>query len=608
MEKKLIIFTDSGDTLIDEGSQVFDGRGIVTGADFIPGAKQVFEDLCAEGYRIALVADGEWESFQNVYRGNGCGYCFEQWIVSEVVGHQKPHVSMFDTAMEKMGLCSHDKPRIVMVGNNLKKDIAGANRYGITSIWLDWSPRYFHTVEEADWQPDYTVKTPGELYELIRRLEGELEAGGVLKGTGKNVRRKAASSAEGTAGERAGNTAFSCEGENLGDGGGLSARAARKLALVTEAFTKILYEEDETFLKNMQDHNLAGDDIEKYRYWEWTQGVGLFGLWKLFCHERAGACADGAQCRRSSECAALSGIAGCKAAPPDAEKCLAVLRGYYDRQLSAGFPALNVNTAAPYLTMSFLAEYTGEEKYMEPCRRAAAEIMETFPRTAEGGFQHKTSDSLNEQELWDDTLYMTVLFLANMGRILKDARMVQEAQYQFLLHEKYLCDRVSGLWYHGWTFAGRNHFAGAFWGRGNCWVTMAIPEFLAIVPEDGPVRRMLIQTLKRQVESLAQYQGKNGMWHTLVDDPDSYVEASATCGFAYGILKAVEDGLIDPSYRGVARKALPAILDCISGEGVVRQVSYGTPMGRTDKNFYREIELKPMPYGQALAMLFLSAV
>ena len=137
---------------------------------------------------------------------------------------------------------------------------------------------------------------------------------------------------------------------------------------------------------------------------------------------------------------------------------------------------------------------------------------------------------------------------------------------------------------------------------------MAIPEFLAIVPEDGPVRRLLIQSLQRQVESLVRYQSENGMWHTLVDDADSYVEASATCGFAYGILKAVKDGLIDPAYREAAWKALPAILDCISEEGIVRQVSYGTPMGRTDRNFYKEIEQKPMPYGQALAMLFLSEV
>ena len=216
-----------------------------------------------------------------------------------------------------------------------------------------------------------------------------------------------------------------------------------------------------------------------------------------------------------------------------------------------------------------------------------------------------TSDSVNEQELWDDTLYMTVLFLANMGRILKDDKMTEEAQYQFLLHEKYLCNKVTGLWYHGWTFKEKNNFAGAFWGRGNCWITMAIPEFLSISDCSGSVRRFLTGVLQRQIESLQKYQAENGMWHTLVDDPTSYLEASATCGFAYGILKAVKDGLVERKYLDVAKKALHPVLECISDTGVVNQVSYGTPMGRESKDFYKTIELKPMPYGQAMAILFL---
>ena len=36
-KKKLIIFTDSGDTIIDEGTQVYDERGIVQEARFSPG-------------------------------------------------------------------------------------------------------------------------------------------------------------------------------------------------------------------------------------------------------------------------------------------------------------------------------------------------------------------------------------------------------------------------------------------------------------------------------------------------------------------------------------------------------------------------------------------
>ena len=348
----------------------------------------------------------------------------------------------------------------------------------------------------------------------------------------------------------------------------------KKLSKLIQAFCPILYEDDETFLEGMKGRNLAGDDIRRYQHWEWTQGVGLFGLWKLFSNTRE-------------------------------EKYLDILTRFFDAQMEIGFPALNVNTMAPFLTMSYVGEYLDSETYLAPCREAAAWIMDRFPRTEEGGFQHMTSDTLNDQELWDDTLFMTVLFLANMGRIEGKQAYIEEAKHQFLLHAKYLADPKTGLWYHGWTFNGRHNFAGAFWGRGNCWVTIAIPEFLQMADPGREVRKTLTDLLVKQVESLKAYQDPGGMWHTLIDDPDSYVEASATCGFAYGILKAVHTGLIDPAYEALAEKALAPILDCISEDGVVHQVSYGTPMGRESKDFYKKIELKPMPYGQALAMLFL---
>ena len=348
-----------------------------------------------------------------------------------------------------------------------------------------------------------------------------------------------------------------------------------KLLKLIEAFSPILYEDDEIFLENMKDRNLAGDDIRLYQHWEWTQGVGLYGLWKLFSITKE-------------------------------QKYLDMLVKFFDQQLAIGFPALNVNTVTPFLTMSYVGEHLNSEKYLKPCREAAKWIMEHFPRTQEGGFQHMTSDTLNDQELWDDTLFMTVLFLANMGRIEKKQQYIDEAQYQFLLHAKYLADPNTGLWYHGWTFNGRHNFAGAFWGRGNCWVTIAIPEFMQMVNCDATVRIELIQVLRKQVESLEKYQDVSGMWHTLIDDPTSYVEASATCGFGYGILKAVHTGLIDEKYEQVALKALSPILGYISDTGVLSQVSYGTPMGRESKDFYKNIELRQMPYGQALAMLFLA--
>ena len=67
-------------------------------------------------------------------------------------------------------------------------------------------------------------------------------------------------------------------------------------------------------------------------------------------------------------------------------------------------------------------------------------------------------------------------------------------------------------------------------------------------------------------------------------------------------------GLIDAGYRVYAEKALAPVLECIDEDGIVQKVSYGTPMGRESKDFYRQIPIKSMPYGQALAMLFLMEI
>ncbi len=50
-----------------------------------------------------------------------------------------------------MGLTNADKSRIIMVVKNLKKAAAGANRQSLTAVWRDWTPRYFRTEEEPDW-------------------------------------------------------------------------------------------------------------------------------------------------------------------------------------------------------------------------------------------------------------------------------------------------------------------------------------------------------------------------------------------------------------------------------------------------------------------------
>lgn len=353
-----------------------------------------------------------------------------------------------------------------------------------------------------------------------------------------------------------------------------------KLDLLVASFNKVLYEPDAYGLENLKRHNLAGDDPERYRHWEWPQGVGLYGMWKLYEKTRK-------------------------------PEYLAILEDYYQKQ-TGNLPARNVNTTAPMLALSYLAEHSRNQNYLRLCEDWARWVFTEMPRTEEGGLQHVVSEQANDGELWDDTLFMTVLFLANMGRILGRADYLEDAAFQFLIHAKYLTDTATGLWYHGFTFRGRHNFVKALWGRGNCWVTMAIPIFLEIVGQGNlspgtlnPVRRFLQNALEQQVRSLVPLQEKNGMWHTLLADTSSYLETSATSGFGYGILRGIRMGLVSGQFQPTAEAAIAATAENIDDSGIVGQVSYGTPMGRDSQDFYKKIPIRPMPYGQSLALLAL---
>ena len=82
--KKLIIFTDIGDTVIDEGTEVRKQPfGVVYQADCIPGAKETLLSLYEQGYTLVLLADGLEQSFRNTMRENGLDHVFSEWVISE---------------------------------------------------------------------------------------------------------------------------------------------------------------------------------------------------------------------------------------------------------------------------------------------------------------------------------------------------------------------------------------------------------------------------------------------------------------------------------------------------------------------------------------------
>ncbi len=179
--KDLIIFIDSGDTLVDESTEIRDETGTVIHSNLIEGAGETLAKLYESGYTIALVADGTKASFDNIYRENGLDYCFAAKAISGELKHEKPSEIMFLHAMKSLDLKESDKDRIVMIGNNIKRDIVGANRMGLTSILLSYSPRYVMQPESKEEIPDYVVSSPCELFDLLEQLNLQVKNKKVLK-------------------------------------------------------------------------------------------------------------------------------------------------------------------------------------------------------------------------------------------------------------------------------------------------------------------------------------------------------------------------------------------------------------------------------------------
>jgi len=322
--------------------------------------------------------------------------------------------------------------------------------------------------------------------------------------------------------------------------------------------------------------NLDGTpgDYISFNSWEWPQGIGLYGLVRL-------------------------------SQQTDDKALKAVVENWYADRIAEGLPVLNINTTAPMLALSLLWRETRDPRWTEIMDDWADRILTQMPRTPEGGLPHIVSDKINDRELWDDTLVMVGLFLASYGQASGRRELVNEACRQFLLHTRYLADPKSGLWFHGWTFDGRHNFARALWGRGNCWITLGILDLMELADIPAAIRTFLLGVLETQIEALLKLQSPSGAWHTLLDDPSSYEEISATAGFGYGLLKAARLGLGPAGCLEAGTRALNVVLANIDETGTVSNVSYGTRMGH-DLQFYRDIPIQPTGYGQALAILCLT--
>lgn len=203
----------------------------------------------------------------------------------------------------------------------------------------------------------------------------------------------------------------------------------------------------------------------------------------------------------------------------------------------------------------------------------------------------------HENTIWADDLFMGVAFLCRMGKMTGDTKYFDDAANQVLNYTNYLWHPEKQIYYHCYHTDTKEHGV-AHWSRANGWILMAQADLLTMLPKNHPKRQALIENFKQQVSGVARYQGKNGLWHQILDKTDSYEEITGTAMFVFGIARGVREGWIDKDFIYVAEQGLKGMMTKMTDDGDVTAICVGTGIMPSLSFYYNRKTQENAPMGE----------
>jgi len=224
------------------------------------------------------------------------------------------------------------------------------------------------------------------------------------------------------------------------------------------------------------------------------------------------------------------------------------------------------------------------------------EYLKMGKMLADHEYDNPRKDGLSEfTRFWIDDMYMVGSLQVQAYKSTNEMVYLDRAALQI----KVYCDKLqkpNGLFYH-------RDDAPFYWGRGNGWAAAAMTELLLVLPENHEHYDTILEAYKKMMTTLLDYQGEDGMWHQLLDDPASYPESSCTGMFLYGLASGIDNGwLSSDKYSTNLEKAWNALASYVNEKGEVRNVCVGTNAKDNKKHYLTRPKSTGNFHGQAAVL------
>jgi len=134
-----------------------------------PNARQTLSKLKRKGIKLGVVSDASRIKAHVRLAEMDLADFFEVIIALEDTGKTKPHPAPFRKAIQKLRIPAE---KILFVGDNPHRDIAGAKAVGMKTAWAKYGhpAKYFGSKTEAKGRPkpDYTLRRFAQLNKIFR--------------------------------------------------------------------------------------------------------------------------------------------------------------------------------------------------------------------------------------------------------------------------------------------------------------------------------------------------------------------------------------------------------------------------------------------------------